>query len=146
MRKNKNNVTFEKLGSYTANMRRKCVNVQKDSLMERLDPDTAKYAETCTNHIWQNIESGNIDLDYAVAGYDLHTGEPVYEYDLLVTLLSSYGYSTGITALFIDEFMRAGSDGKDRNVVVSSVRKAEIFKNVHGLPDNPCAGNISESK
>ena len=146
MRKDRNKVKFEKLGSYTANIRRKCVNAQKDALMERLDPDTAKYAETCINHIWQNIESGNIDLDYAVAGYDLHTGEPVYEYDLLVNLLSSYGYSAGITALFIDEFMRVGSGSKGRNVVISSARKAEIFKNVQGLPDNPCAGNISESK
>jgi 20S proteasome alpha/beta subunit len=140
MRKNKNYVKFEKLGSYTANMRRKQANVRKNSLMERLDPDAVKYAETCVSHIWQNIEAGNIDLGYAVAGYDLHTGEPIYEYDLLVTLLSSYGYSAGVSALFIDEFMRAGSDG-DRNVVVSSSRKAEIFKNVHSLPDNPCAEN-----
>ena len=140
MRKNKNNIRFEKLGSYTANMHRKRVNTRKDSLIESLDPDAVKYAETCISHIWQNIEAGNINLDYAVAGYDMYTGKPLYEYDLLVTLLSLYGYSTGISALFIDEFMHAGSNG-DRNVVVSSSLKAEIFKNVHCLPDNPCSKN-----
>ena len=118
-------------------MRKKSINAQKNSLMERLDPDTAKYAETCISHIWQNIAAGNINLEYAAVGYDLHTSEPIYEYDLLVTLLSSYGYSAGVSALFIDEFMRASSNG-GRNVVVSSSQKAEIFKNVRSLPDNPC--------
>ena len=140
MRKNKNHVTFEKLGSYTVNMRRKQANMRKNSLIESLDPDAAKYAEMCVSHIWQNIEAGNINLDYAVVGYDLHTGKPIYEHDLLAMLLSSYGYSAGISALFIDEFMRVSSNG-NRNVVVSPSRKVEIFKNVRGLPDNPCAGN-----
>lgn len=116
----------------------------RSSLIERLDPDTAEYARNCLDHIWKNIELGNIDLSYAVVGHDLHTGKPMYEYDLIMTLLSTYGYTSGISTLFVDEFMLTESPDGGLNVVVTSEKKARIFRDIHGLQDNPCAG--AESK
>ena len=141
MKKDGKNLKTEKLGSYTANMRRKNANKQSLDLIAGLDPDTAKYAEECISHIWLNIGSGDIDLSYAVAGYDMSTGESIYDYDLLSALLLSYGYSAGISAMFIEEFMATGTKNGNRNIVISSAAKANIFRNVRSLPDNPCAGN-----
>ena len=124
MKKGGKNEKTEKLGSYTANMRRKNAN----------------------KHIWLNIGSGDIDLNYAVAGYDMSTGESIYDYDLLSALLLSYGYSAGISAMFIEEFMATGTKNGNRNIVISSAAKANIFRNVRSLPDNPSAGNNYKSK
>ena len=146
MRKDKNQIKFKKLGSYTANMRRKNANRLFSSLTENLDPIAMKYAEECVNHIWTNIGSGEINLDYAVAGHDMRTGEAIYDYDLLSALLLSYGYSAGVTALFIEEFMQIGFKGGNRNIVITSVKKGNIFRDIRPLPDNPCAGNMPESK
>ena len=82
--------------------------------------------------IWKNLQSGKIDISYALAGYS-YDGHPILNQDELVSLLINYGFSIQAVMPFIDEFAECAKDDPNGPIVMYSANSTRIVTEVEPI-------------
>ena len=107
---------------------------------KKIDQDlSADFVNQQVEDIWDNIDNGKIKLSYAVIGVTFN-GRQVYSYDVLIDLLTSYGYQIQSVVEFLKSFQTAidqeeleKSDKVQCPVIMYSVQHWNIFNEVKPL-------------
>jgi len=98
-----------------------------------MEGSVSEFVTGQVKDIWKRIGTGEIDLSYACTYVTYSDYRPVYDEDVLTTLLLNYGYRIDSVLAFLDQFVK--SDVKP--VVIMDERKAAVYAEVKPLKGVP---------
>lgn len=97
------------------------------------DESYERMMRLVVDDIWDRIGRKEIDLDLCLAGQTYDGGRPIYDIDLMTTLLINYGYRIDFINAFEEEFSAAFDDEPPYPILMVGQGACKIYENVEHI-------------